>query len=71
MRTRDKPRTSKYIDLRFLLATSNVCERLFSKAGYSLTDRRRAISPVNFEYQLYLHCNSDYWGISDVNALLE
>eukprot|EP00171_Calliarthron_tuberculosum_P009436 IDg9436t1 len=32
-----------YIDLRFLLPTFNVCERLFSKAGYVINDRRKAI----------------------------
>ncbi len=28
-----------FIDSRFLFPTSSVCERLFSKAGYALSDR--------------------------------
>ena len=42
----------KFIDARFILATSNVCERLFSKVDHTLTDRRcrsrcRSIPPVS------------------------
>jgi len=29
-----------YLDLRFLCPTSNMCERLFSIAGYAMNDRR-------------------------------
>lgn len=49
----------KYIDLRFLLPTSNVCERLFSKSGYTLNYLRRGISPANLEAQLFLHMKKD------------
>ncbi len=30
-----------FMDTRFLVPTSNVCERLFSKVGYALSDYRR------------------------------
>ena len=30
----------KYIDTRFILATSNIVERLFSKTGHTFTDKR-------------------------------
>ncbi len=63
--------TSAYIDLRFLLPTSNICERLFSKAGQALCKRRKGTSPVGFEQQLFLHVNFEVWDISDVNAIVQ
>lgn len=59
----------KYQDLRFLIPTSNVCERLFSKAGYTLGDRRMSLLPANLESQLFLHLNKDLWSVSDLNEL--
>ena len=33
--------TSEYMDMRFLTPTTfNICERLFSKAGFTMTDRK-------------------------------
>lgn len=40
----------KFMDLCFILATSNVCERQFSKAGCTLGDRCRTISPKNLKH---------------------
>lgn len=59
----------KYRDTSFLIPTSNICERLFSKAGHVLTDRRMAIQPCNLESQLFLHFNRDLWGVADFNVL--
>ncbi len=58
----------KYMDLRFVTPTSNMCERLFSISGYALDNRRRGIIPANFEKQMFLHANSHVWGIDGVNA---
>ncbi len=58
------------MDLRFLLPTSNACERLFSRAGYVLGDRRQSIHPANFEQQMFLFANSHLWGIEDVKAVV-
>ena len=62
--------SKKYLDTRFLVPTSNVCERLFSQVGYVLTDRRKAINPANLESQIYLHANRDLWGSQEVNEIL-
>jgi hypothetical protein len=51
------------MDLRFLVPTSNVVEELFSVAGYSQNKRRMSMLPINFEAQLFLKTNSDYWSI--------
>jgi len=61
---------SEYIDTRFIVPTSNMCERLFSKAGYALNDRRKRLSPMNFEWQIFLHANSNLWSLRDVDKLI-
>ena len=61
---------TKYLDLSFLTPTSNMCERLFSKAGHALSDRRRGLSPASFESQIFLHVNRDLWGASDFVTLM-
>lgn len=40
---REGSEMSKYLDNRFILPTSNLCEHLFSKGGNFLTSRRTAI----------------------------
>lgn len=60
-----------YSDLRFLLPTSNICERLFSKAGHALNDRRKTMLPANFESQIFLNLNRDLWSAKDITALTE
>lgn len=59
----------KYSDTRFLLSSSNICERLFSKAGFALTDRRKGLNPVHLEAQVFLHLNRDLWNVTDLNKL--
>lgn len=59
-----------YSDTRFIVPTSNVCERFFSTAGHALSDRRKSILPSNFEAQLFLNFNWSLWGIEDVNGVI-
>ena len=59
----------QYMDSRFLIPTSNICERLFSRVGYALPSRRKGTSPVNLEAQVFLYLNRDLWGSTDVNRL--
>ncbi|RHZ08646.1 hypothetical protein DYB31_013821 [Aphanomyces astaci] len=59
---------SNYLDCRFLRPTSNMCERLFSVTKWAMTDRRRSVLPSNLEEQLFLHCNSFFWGSEDSRA---
>ncbi len=44
-RRKNTESTNNYMDVRFVLPTSNVCERLFSTAGFSLSYRRGRILP--------------------------
>ena len=63
--------SDKYVNTRFLLPTSNICERLFSVAGKTLSDNRKSILPSNLEQQIFLNANSDLWGLKDVNSVLD
>lgn len=58
-----------YMDTRFIQPTSNICERLFSKVGFTLSDRRKRLHPANLEAQIFLHLNQDLWDCSDINRL--
>ena len=59
-----------YSDTTYLIPTSNVCERLFSRAGYMLNEKR-SLTPANAEAQLFLHMNQDLWSVKDVNKLTQ
>lgn len=60
----------KYTDTRFIIPTSNLCERFFSKAGISLDDKRGRLLPSNLEEQMFLHANRSLWDISDVQSIV-
>ena len=57
----------KYIDVRHILPTSNICERTFSVAKNVLGERMRAILPVNFEMQMFLKFNSSLWSFEVID----
>jgi hypothetical protein len=61
---------SQYIDCTRIPATSCIVERLFSKAGLVLNQRRKSMSPLHFEAAMMLQCNSNLWDVKTVvNAL--
>lgn len=75
-RAANRARASKlsqsiYMGTRLLFQTSYICERLFHKAGFTLTDRRKGIFPSNFESQELLDVNNSVWTINDANLLLK
>lgn len=43
------------------MPTSNICERLFSRAKLVLTDRRQNLTDDNFNALLFLHINRHLW----------
>ena len=53
LRESESNTSSRYIDLRWIPATSNEVERLFSRAGLVLTSRRRAMHPTTLESLLF------------------
>lgn len=60
----------KYMDLSSKVAPSNICERPFSKAEFSLSDEHyRLLSDIS-ETHIYLQINREYWGISGVHNIV-
>ena len=51
---------SNFLDVRFIVPTSNMCERLFSEAGHGLNSRRMHTILSNFESQMFLHTNKAF-----------
>lgn len=68
---RQKPesRQSRYMDLEFLCPTSNVVERLFSKAGLYSNDLRKALTPKNLETLVFLNINNEYWNLETMTII--
>jgi hypothetical protein len=60
---------SSYVDMTFIPPTSNIVERLFSKARLVLTDYRKSMSPYTFECIMFLKMNNALWDISLVSKL--
>jgi hypothetical protein len=56
---------SEYLDLRFLIPTSNICEQLFSQAGFCFNSQRGSVLPIHAEAQMFLHFNMDLWNIKN------
>lgn len=65
-------KTQGYMDLRFILPISNICERLFPVAGFVLGGRRRSILSSNLETHMFLHVNSSLsGGVPEVNTVIQ
>ena len=54
----------EYIDCRFLVQTSNICERFFSSTKRR-GDHRRATTPEYFNSKCF---NADLWRLTDVQV---
>lgn len=50
-----------YSNLECIPATSNKCERLFSRAKFAYTDLRSSMEYDNLEYSMYLLANKELW----------
>lgn len=62
---------SKYMDMRFILVISNICEGLFPKAEQVFSVRRRRLLRGNFKCHPYVYINSDLWNVFDESKLLK
>jgi hypothetical protein len=56
--------------MKHLLPTSNIVERLFSRAKIILADRRKRMSPYHLELLLFLRINRDLWNANDIQNIL-
>jgi hypothetical protein len=62
---------SNYVDLKWVLGTSDVVERCFSHAKKVLTDVRLGMSPYMFEIIMFLKVNMNHWTAHDVAEAIQ
>ena len=56
-----KAANSKYNSTKHVSPTSNLCERLFSRASLIMTPNRRKMDPETFETIIMLKFNKNLW----------
>lgn len=61
---------SEYMDARYLVSTSKICERMFSIAGHALTNRCRGTILVSFECEIFSYMKFKFWGIRDIISIV-
>ena len=59
----------EYQPMEWLNLTSNVVERLLSRAKKVLSDHRMSMLPMNLEETLFLYINEWFWDIDVINLL--
>ena len=64
-----KSRFSKYRSTLHVSATSNVVERLFSRAKLVMSDHRKHMDPSTLEMLLMLRMNKDLWDEKTVESI--
>jgi hypothetical protein len=67
---RKRRKIDDYLHPAFILPTSNICERLFSHAGYCYNDLRKSLASENLESQLFLFANRHLWDISILKEVM-
>ena len=50
---------STYVDIHFILPTTNIAGQFFSKPGYSIIKQHTSINPCIFEVHRFLHIDSE------------
>ena len=56
--------------MEWIPGTSNICERLFSRAKLNLGDMRHRLAPMHLESQLFLYVNKPYWDQKLISELV-
>ena len=51
-KVQSEPVHPDYMDTRFITPRSNICERVFSRAGYAIGNQRRGLAPESFEAEM-------------------
>ena len=64
-------KSSKYINLNFILPGTVIVESLFSIVGYMFDDRRMATTPTHIEEQVFLKVNRNLWNEKSFFQFLE
>eukprot|EP01040_Poterioochromonas_malhamensis_P017462 gene17462-20072_t len=66
----DRSNDNSYLPLDWIDCTSNVCERLFSRARLVLHYLRKRMTPASIEILLYLFVNRDLWDVNTIHEIL-
>jgi hypothetical protein len=64
-------KASKYRQLDHILPTSNIVERLFSRAKIIMADRRKSMTPYHLELLLFLRMNKDLWSEREIQEIID
>ena len=64
-------KASKYRSMNHIAPTSNIVERLFSRAKLVMTDQRKIMAPYRLELLLFLRCNKILWSAATVDLIFE
>jgi hypothetical protein len=62
---------TSYVDCRFLVATSNTVECLFSSSRSIMTYQRSKMSPIMSEAILFLKTNHSFWNLKTVASAMK
>ncbi|KAG3190459.1 hypothetical protein PC128_g11300 [Phytophthora cactorum] len=62
------PARTKYMQVAWMLPTSNECERYFSQVKMVYTDMRKSMDVNTIEVLMFLACNRDSWDVGSVQA---
>lgn len=69
-RTESTSSRMPYRSLKHVSPTSNICERLFSRAKLIARDHRKHMSPYHLELLLFLRYNQDLWDPALIEELM-
>lgn len=62
---------SLYVDLSYIIPTSNRVERAFSAAKLVHTDNRKRLTPCHLEEIMFLKLNRHWWDVRVVHAAID
>ena len=60
-------KTSEYMNLNFIPATSNMVERLFSLSRRMYSDHQKSLNNTTFENIIFLNQNNKFWNEETVD----
>ena len=70
-RKRRKLIVSKYRPMQHISPTSNVCERLFSRAKLIMRPHRKMMTPYHLDMLIFLRSNKELWDATTVEECLK
>ena len=69
-KAKNSRRATKYRSMNHLVTTSNIVERLFSRAKLIMRDQRKLMEPQHLELLLFLRCNKFLWNEVTIDDII-